>query len=1129
MILKVKKLALLTMPSIVALSLMACGGGSSGGSGGSSGSAQYDTTVATVVPTGTGEATAPSGVTAPTADNAEPEAGKLVIQYLDDKYGTKGANSSSWNTVNLYLWATGCTNPAYITPDNSSDWSDTSIIPSAQNDYGVTWTLDISDATTDGCMNVIVRDADLNKLGNGGDMQMLWTADDHTVTIGTKQASSYSSVVDAFNATYSASGTFETSDASAHFLSKNVIAWGSDDKDTYGSKNIRLHYNTDGIVEAADGTLTGSYIDLAKIDAPADLVANHQNLSSFNFYQISDEDAAKIDLKKMLKGEMVVVGLDSSNNVKTASLIQTAGLIDDLYADAAKDVELGAKVASDGVTFKLWAPTAQSVKVHVWPSDGSYSTDENADMTFDETTGVWSYTSSTAGVGNIYKYEFNVYHPTNRKINDLWATDPYTLTLSGGNSVVVDFDDSSVKPSGWDDLTAPHSQKTEADVAGMFITESHLRDLTVGDDKGIPTEKQGKYVGLLDTTTNVGKHLKALADAGVTHMEFLPMYDIASIDEDKVFAKTVADENLTGTEFCTAIGVESTSGIDVCSSSEKVYDILAATAANDSADEKKVDTFLNSIKDIDNYNWGYDPWHYAAPEGSYATDKEPMTRIMEIRQLFQAMKKDYGFNIILDVVYNHTDGAGIEKASSVLDRIVPWYYNRLNVTTGTVNADTCCSDTASEHKMFAKLMEDTLVTWAKDYKVDAFRFDLMGYIPKDVMVNTLNNVRTRSGNSEIYFFGEGWDAGSSAAVVGSDANATQINMHGTGIGTFNDRIRDGIRGSGPFDHGDALIRLQGFASGRCTDMNAQRLADNPGYSCSASSTNDADYGMHPLNWQDIIRISMAGNLRDYSLVTYTGDTKTGKDILYWAAIAGYGDKPIDTINYVSKHDNQAIFDLIMYKANKDRTMEEKAMMQGIGLASVILGQSPVFDQQGSDLLRTKFFQNDSYNTGDFGNSVNYDTAAGNDFIPGALVNYSKDSEDWAAITKVSAYNTDVGATVKAKMVDTYKKLATIRKDNAILHLGDAELIKSNVSFPDAGKDQTPGVIVMTVKNPEAGATPSSISVILNASKENYSNLTLDAGSEITALDTGALYDGKCTVSGTNVVAGPWSVCVFSVK
>ena len=172
--------------------------------------------------------------------------------------------------------------------------------------------------------------------------------------------------------------------------------------------------------------------------------------------------------------------------------------------------------------------------------------------------------------------------------------------------------------------------------------------------------------------------------------------------------------------------------------------------------------------------------------------------------------------------YNHTNGAGdptkTGNETSVLDAVVPWYYNRLDIRSGKVNTSTCCKDTAPEHKMFQKLMEDTLVTWVKDYHVDAFRFDLMGYIPSSVMKETLANVQNRTGEKDIYFLGEGWTPNETASK--KFEASTQLNMGGTGIGTFNDRIRDAVRGIGPFDDptksasADAFrLTKKGFATG----------------------------------------------------------------------------------------------------------------------------------------------------------------------------------------------------------------------------------------------------------------------------------------------------------------------------
>ena len=1119
----VKKLAILTMPTMVMFAAAACGGSSSS----SSPSPNFDSSAPSKVQTSTGNTVSPGGLTSPSTELPS-KSGKLIVQIMDEQLGTRGGSiKTSGTAVDLndysaHRWDGGCSANIGV----SANWDDKTLTPVEQNEYGLVFEFEVSDPNADGCAGFILRDKELNKVYDG-DQMLKWTADDHEISIATNKAESRLSRQEAFDDMY-AQADFDTTDASAHWVSKNIIVWKNG-----GDLHARLQFKTDGIIEPVDGQLNGEFINLEKTTLPDEIAKQNYNIQDYQAYRIPDN--ASFDPKKILKGEALVVGLDDSNNVKKAARIQTAMVIDDLFADKAVQVEdLGTTIGTGSVTFKLWAPTAQSVKIHVWPNagDDDFDVDVGGVMTYDEETGVWVFTSSDVNAEGkaAYKFEVSVYHPATRKIENLWVTDPYSLSLLKGNSAVVDLDSPISKPENWDSLEAPHSQKTASDISSMIITESHIRDLTVGTDKGVSDEHQGKYLGLTETNSNVGKHLKKLSDAGVTHMELLPMYDIASINAEDVINGNVADEFISGAEFCERLGLTSTDYINVCGDTTRsVYEILAEESKDDTTDEAKVSNFLNDyVKDKDAFNWGYDPVHYQVPEGSYASSiDDPYARIREIRQMVSSIKNDYGMNVILDVVYNHTDGAGVEKESSVLDKIVPWYYNRLNPETGNVLADTCCSDSASEHKMFAKLMEDTLVTWAQDYKIDSFRFDLMGYIPKQVMVDTLANVKTRTNNDEMYFFGEGWDAGSASNVVGGENNATQINMHDTLIGTFNDRIRDAVRGSGPFDHGDSIIKLQGFATGRCTEMNDKRKELDPGYSCDASATNDSDYGMHPLNWQDVIRISMAGNLRDYELLTYTDEVKAGKDISYWGAIAGYGDSPINTINYVSKHDNQAVFDLIMYKAEKNNSMENKAKMQGIAIATAMFGQSPVFDQQGSDLLRTKYFQNDSYNTGDFSNKVNYADNEGNEFIPGAIVNKSKDESDWGAIKEVAEYNTDVGADLKAKMAGTYRAFATIRKDHNLLYLGDAELIKKNVKFLNVGSSQVPGLIVMQVTKPEGyQSTDNELYVMLNAAPETRE---FNAGNVegASALDTGTLYADACNITDGKLSAGPWSVCVFA--
>jgi pullulanase/glycogen debranching enzyme len=118
---------------------------------------------------------------------------------------------------------------------------------------------------------------------------------------------------------------------------------------------------------------------------------------------------------------------------------------------------------------------------------------------------------------------------------------------------------------------------------------------------------------------------------------------------------------------------------------------------------------------------------FTVPEGSYATDPDGTARTVEFRRMVKALNED-GLRVVLDVVYDHTAASG-QADTSVLDRIVPGYYQRL-LAVGSVANSTCCANTATENAMMGKLVVDSIVTWAREAKVDGFRFDLMGHHPK---------------------------------------------------------------------------------------------------------------------------------------------------------------------------------------------------------------------------------------------------------------------------------------------------------------------------------------------------------------------------------------------------------------
>ncbi len=172
--------------------------------------------------------------------------------------------------------------------------------------------------------------------------------------------------------------------------------------------------------------------------------------------------------------------------------MQTAGVLDDTYAAAAEALSYGAQLTDSGVTFRVWAPTAQQVELVIYSADKKVIASHP--MTRDSLRRWLAGGSDLKGA--FYRYAMTVYHPQSRKVEQYEVTDPYAHSLSTNSeySRVVDLNDSALKPEGWDGLTMPHAQKTKADLAKMTIHESHIRDLCT--DQTVPAELRGKYLAL---------------------------------------------------------------------------------------------------------------------------------------------------------------------------------------------------------------------------------------------------------------------------------------------------------------------------------------------------------------------------------------------------------------------------------------------------------------------------------------------------------------------------------------------------------------------------------------------------------------------------------------------------------
>ncbi len=1033
--------------------------------------------------------------------NVQPPAEQLVagpdqavIALVDTQTSAARGVTGPFANYSLHLWNNDACNATAESGLNAG-WDDKANTPAAVDGFGPSWVVPLS--KVEGCINFIARNGDLANL-TGSDMKVVFSDHpDRTVAIVAGKNEIFGSRAEAFTAAFGVAG------ASAHLIDGNTLIWqGGKDK-----PHVRLYYTDSGTIKAnAEGVFDFPYITLTPTSLTAEQQAKYPHLKDAAAFALP----AGKDLKPLLKGELVAIGTDADGILQGATLVQSAGALDALYSEAATKLTYGAVVEGGNVTFRLWAPTARSVKLALF--DEQHKSLGERTMTLDEASGSWSVQGGSELVGKFYRYDIQVYHPVSRKLESYQVTDPYSLSLAMNSefSQVVDLDDPALKPEGWDSLKAPHSQQNPADIT---IYEAHVRDLT-GNDDSTPAEHRGKFLGLTDTDTAPVKHLQALARSGVSHLHLLPVFDIATVNEDPAKVANIGDD--FGKLCQVNPEVQNSKFAGYCSSGQTIEAVLGDLQGSDSKENPQVQELYGYLRGVDSFNWGYDPYHYTTPEGSYATNAEGSQRILEFREMVKAIKQNIGMNVVMDVVYNHTNEAGLGP-KSVLDKIVPWYYQRLNPETGSVENSTCCSNTAPEHAMFAKLMDDSLVTWARDYKIDAFRFDLMGHHPKDQMVQALAAVKQV--NPEMYFYGEGWNFGE----VQDDkrfVQATQKHLAGTGIGSFSDRLRDAVRGGSPFDGGDTIRKTQGFGNGALVDANEMDGVDRA----------------TALHQSDLVRLGMAGNLKDFILTDKDGMPKKGADIDYNGQPAGYAQDPTEIQNYVDKHDNQTLFDNLIYKAPQGADL---VRMQGVSLATAMLGQGIPFTHAGVELLRSKSMERDSYDSGDWYNRVDY-TLADNNFDKG-LPRKDKDGDNYPLIEQVLGKHVKPSGADMATMVGFYQELAELRQSSRLLRLGSGAEVIKRVDFRNTGPDQVPGLIVMTVDdgvNAGADLDPAidGLVVMINATNAPQSISDFRDGNDqpidLTSLQLSPAHHGgesiarDAAVNGGTLTLGAWSAAVF---
>ena len=320
------------------------------------------------------------------------------------------------------------------------------------------------------------------------------------------------------------------------------------------------------------------------------------------------------------------------------------------------------------------------------------------------------------------------------------------------------------------------------------------------------------------------------------------------------------------------------------------------------------------------YNWGYDPVNYNVPEGGYSTDPyDPVCRIREFKQMVQALHKA-GIAVILDVVYNHT----YDIEHSNFQRTYPDYYYRLKVEGGGSkeysNGSGCGNETASEKPMMRKFMIESVKYWYNEFRVDGFRFDLMGCHD----IETMNLIRQELSRLDpsIIIYGEGWSAGSCALPneqLGMKANILKM----PGIAAFSDEIRDALRG--PFDDDTKGGWLAGVA-----------------------------------DQEESLKFGIVGAIAhpqvDMTKVNYS---KTP-----WAA------EPTQMMSYVSCHDDMCLVDRLRASI-PGITEEELIRLDLLAQTAVFTSQGTPFMLSGEELLRTKQGVHNSFESPDAINQLDW--------------------------------------------------------------------------------------------------------------------------------------------------------------
>ena len=683
-------------------------------------------------------------------------------------------------------------------------------------------------------------------------------------------------------------------------------------------------------------------------------------------------------------------------NDRSASAIVSWRLKDEMYA---YDGDLGAELHEDGsATLKLWSPSADNVNIILYHRDDQYEvvTDDVAMEQGDR--GVWSVTLDEGNTGQEDLTGFYYHYEIERDGETVLALDPYAPSMATWNS--SDEDNNYIGKAAIVDPSAIGPELDFADIDGFEKREDAIiYELHVRDftsDPSIDDELENEF----GTFAAFAERLDYLEDMGVTHVQLLPVMSYFFANEYEA--------------------------------AERMME-YASTQTN--------------------YNWGYDPHSYFSLTGMYSQDPDDAEkRIEEFKMLIDEIhSRDMG--VILDVVYNHT------ARVRIFEDLEPNYYHFMDAD-GTPRVSFGGGRLGTTHEMARRILVDSIMYWVEEFKVDGFRFDMMG--DHDAESIQMAYDKAKEVNPNIVMIGEGW-----RTFVGDERYpdvqpADQDWMQDTeSVGSFSDDFRNELK-SGFGSEGEPR-----FITGGPRDI--QRIYDN-----------------------------VTANPHNFTATN-----------------------PGDVVPYIAAHDNLTLHDVIAQSIQKDPKDHQEEIHDRIRLGNlmVLTAQGTAFLHGGQEFGRTKQFKHEDYREPVGDDVIPYKSTFmtdedGNPFEYPYFIHDSYDSTDainlfdWEKATNEEAYPTNV------QTRDYTRGMIELRRSTDAFTQGTMDMIDEKVSMIDAPEIADEDLVIGYRAEDSAG--DYAYYVFVNADTEAR---TLSLSSDLTAGDV--IVDAE--EAGTTAIDAPQGV------